>query len=70
MNIEEQYNSIIVKKVKRQKRRILIYGDKDDFTIIASPDEQVYAGDIIAYEPGNEYIGFFVKVIPKGGNIL
>ncbi len=52
---------MLVKRINPEGDRTLFYGERENYCIIAKPDEVVDVGDFIEYKPGGIYFGWFVK---------
>lgn len=54
--------SLEVKKIVYQSDRVLLFGEKDDYSVIAAtPASNYYIGQIIEYEPYGVNFGFHLS---------
>lgn len=54
---------MMILKIEREHDRTLLYGETDDYHIIAPKDVIINLYDIIEYTPDGYNFGFFIKKV-------
>lgn len=57
--MNEKTEAMTVQSIEDQGDRLLLYGQRDDYYVIASPGTPVHVGDEIRYEPYGCNFGWY-----------